>query len=99
MKSTPDVLIEMRSHTDSRGTAAYNLTLSQKRAESTVAYLQNNGINSSRYTALGLGEGELFKNCDDQNSCNEAVHQENRRTEFKVIKTKSNVLNTAIAKN
>ena len=99
MKSTPDVLIEMRSHTDSRGTAAYNLTLSQKRAESTVAYLQNNGINSSRYTALGLGEGELLKNCGDQNSCNEAVHQENRRTEFKVIKTKSNVLNTAIAKN
>ena len=88
MKSTPAVQIEIRSHTDSRGTAAYNLTLSQKRAESIVTYLQNNGINSSRYTALGLGERELLKKCANQKSCNEAVHQENRRTEFKVIKTK-----------
>lgn len=98
MKTTPDVIIEMRSHTDSRGTAAYNLILSQKRAESTVAYLQNNGVNSTRYVAKGLGESELLKSCRFKNSCSEADHQANRRTEFKIIKIKAGNVNASIAR-
>ena len=88
MNSNADVRIEMRAHTDERGTAAYNLILSQKRAESAIAYLQKNGIGTDRYSALGLGESELLNHCGTGSGCSEAEHQENRRTEFKVVKVK-----------
>ncbi|NEU07773.1 OmpA family protein [Flavihumibacter sp. R14] len=87
MMNTPNVNIEMRAHTDSRGTAAYNQLLSQKRAESAVAYLRNNGVNADRYTAAGLGETQLLTTCGS-GPCTEADHQLNRRTEFKVVKMK-----------
>lgn len=89
INTTPNVNIEMRAHTDARGTSAYNLILSQKRAESAVAFLNNNGVNSNRYTAVGLGETQLLNSCGDGNHCSEAEHQANRRTEFKVVKVKT----------
>ncbi|MEZ5011144.1 MAG: OmpA family protein [Bacteroidales bacterium] len=44
------------SHTDSRDTEEYNIDLSQKRAQSVVAYLIQKGIRSDRLTARGYGE-------------------------------------------
>ena len=88
INNTPNVNIEMRAHTDARGTAAYNQILSQKRAESAVAFLRNNGVGSERYTAVGLGETQLLNNCGNGTVCSEADHQLNRRTEFKVVKVK-----------
>ncbi len=86
MNATPNVTVQLRSHTDSRGAAKYNLWLSQKRANSAVGYLKTGGIEPSRLSALGLGETELLNNCKDGVECTKLEHQLNRRTEFKVTK-------------
>jgi peptidoglycan-associated lipoprotein len=52
----PNVTIELMSHTDSRDTEEYNLTLSQKRAQVVVQYLIDKGIEPDRLTAKGYGE-------------------------------------------
>lgn len=52
----PNVTIELMSHTDSRDTEEYNLTLSQKRAQVVVQYLIDKGIEADRLTAKGYGE-------------------------------------------
>ena len=81
----PELKIELSSHTDSRGEADYNLELSQKRAESVVNYLVSRGINPERLMAKGYGENSLLNYCGGFVECDEADHQINRRTEFKVI--------------
>jgi outer membrane protein OmpA-like peptidoglycan-associated protein len=86
MSNMQNVNVELRSHTDSRGRAAYNKWLSQKRAQSAVNYLVRQGIGSSRLTAVGLGETELLNSCHDGIKCSLKSHQVNRRTEFKVVK-------------
>ncbi|WP_423147294.1 OmpA family protein [Rubrolithibacter danxiaensis] len=86
LSTMPDVNIELRSHTDSRGTAVYNKKLSQKRAQSAVDYLVNQGVGSKRLSAVGLGETEILNRCADGVKCTEKEHQANRRTEFKVVK-------------
>lgn len=86
IRTMPDVKIELRSHTDSRGPASYNLWLSQKRAHSAADYLRiNGGVKSTNLTAVGLGENELLNRCHDNVRCSEKEHQLNRRTEFKII--------------
>lgn len=76
--------VELGSHTDSRGSVAYNDKLSQNRAESAVKYIEKAGIASSRITAKGYGESQLINKCADGMKCTAAEHQANRRTEFKV---------------
>jgi peptidoglycan-associated lipoprotein len=56
LTDNPNVTIELMSHTDSRDTEEYNLTLSQKRAQSVVDYLVGKGIELDRLTAKGYGE-------------------------------------------
>jgi outer membrane protein OmpA-like peptidoglycan-associated protein len=79
-----DIKVELGSHTDSRGSFAYNERLSQHRADSAVAYLIKNGISPSRITAKGYGEYQLLNKCADGIKCSEVDHQANRRTEVKV---------------
>jgi len=78
------VNVELGSHTDCRGSLAYNDILSQKRAESAVKYIISSGIDKSRITAKGYGEQQLTNKCADGIKCSPAEHQVNRRTEFKV---------------
>ncbi len=85
MKENSDVIVELSSHTDSRGSDAYNMRLSQKRAEAAVNYIISKGISPNRIKAVGYGESKLLNRCDDGVPCSEAEHQLNRRTEFKVI--------------
>ena len=85
LKDNPTIKIELHSHTDSRGTKAYNLKLSDKRAKAAIAYLIESGIDSNRLTAIGYGEEKLLNSCSDNVKCTEEQHQENRRTEFKII--------------
>jgi outer membrane protein OmpA-like peptidoglycan-associated protein len=77
--------IEISSHTDSRGNDAYNLALSQKRAEAVVDYLVKQGVDKTNIVAKGYGESRLINRCSDDVDCTAAEHQENRRTEVKVI--------------
>lgn len=78
----PTIKINIRSHTDSRASFEYNDQLSEKRAQSTMAWLVNNGIVASRLTAKGYGERELVNKCADNVPCTEEEHQANRRSEF-----------------
>lgn len=81
----PNIVIELSSHTDSRGSKDYNLDLSQNRAQSCVDYLIAKGIQQERLVAKGYGEEKLLNRCADGVNCTEAEHQINRRTEFRVI--------------
>lgn len=83
MKENP-ITIELSSHTDCRGSFAYNDKLSLRRAESAVNYLVANGVEASRLTFKGYGEHQLVNKCADGVPCTAAEHQANRRTEFRV---------------
>lgn len=82
----PTMTIDVRSHTDCRGTATYNEKLSDRRAQSTRQYLLNNGVDADRITAKGYGESRLVNDCGceptNSSNCTEAEHQLNRRSEF-----------------
>jgi outer membrane protein OmpA-like peptidoglycan-associated protein len=88
MRRYPSLVIEIRSHTDSRGEAAANKELSTRRARAVVDYLASKGISRSRMMASGYGESMLVNNCTDGVICTENEHQRNRRTEFKVLAIK-----------
>ena len=85
MTDQPNISVEIGSHTDSRGRDSYNLDLSQRRAQSVVDYLVSKGIKRSRLIAKGYGETRLINKCANGVSCSEAEHQNNRRTDFRVI--------------
>ncbi len=79
------MVIQLNSHTDSRGSNAYNMDLSQRRADNAVDYLVNNGIDPARIESNGLGEEQLVNECYDGMPCTEAQHQQNRRTEVVIL--------------
>jgi outer membrane protein OmpA-like peptidoglycan-associated protein len=85
MNENPSVDLEMKSHTDSRGPASYNMKLSEKRGKSVLDYMVSKGISSSRVNAQAFGETKLVNKCKDGVRCTEAEHQQNRRTETLVI--------------
>ena len=90
MQDNPTMEIELSSHTDCRASVKYNATLSAKRAEASVQYIASRGISVSRMVAAGYGESRLVNKCacegDFEVPCTEEQHQENRRTEFKILK-------------
>ncbi len=90
-KQNPDITIEIGSHTDSRGSDAHNLKLSQGRAQSVIDYLISKGISPERLIAKGYGETKLINNCGNDIKCTEDEHQRNRRTTFRVISQKVNI--------
>ncbi len=85
MKDNPGWKVELGSHTDSRGSDAYNMRLSQKRSDSAVAYIVDQGISEDRITAKGYGETQLVNRCANGVQCSEEEHRQNRRTEFKIL--------------
>lgn len=86
MEEYPTLVIELGSHTDSRSSAKFNQTLSQKRAESSGKYILSKGISPKRLGWKGYGESKLLNKCKDGVKCSEEDHAKNRRTEFKIIK-------------
>ncbi len=88
MQDNPKIKIELGSHTDTRGAADKNMTLSQKRAKSAVDYIISKGIASDRIKAKGYGESKpLIKDAEIsklKGADFEKAHQLNRRTEFRV---------------
>ena len=80
LKKNPTVKIEISGHTDNKGDKKYNLTLSQKRAESVVNYLVQKGIAAARLVAKGYGDTmPIAPNDTEENKA------KNRRTEVKVL--------------
>ena len=71
-------------HTDCRGGDAYNRDLSQRRAESAVRFLIDQGVNADRLEATGFGEDVPLTTCACSR-CTEDEHQLNRRTTFTVL--------------
>jgi len=82
LEQYPTMKIDIRSHTDSRASHAYNEKLSDRRAKSTMAWLVSKGISKDRLTAKGYGETQLVNKCADGVQCSEAEHQLNRRSQF-----------------
>ena len=76
----PDVSVEVQGHTDSIGTDAYNLGLSERRANSVKRYLSGRGVNGARMRPAGYGETAPIAD----NGTPEG-QEENRRVEFRVI--------------
>lgn len=85
MEAYPEMKIDIRSHTDSRASMAYNDRLSERRAQSTRQWLIDQGIAPERLTAKGYGERQLINRCADGVDCSEEEHQANRRSEFIVV--------------
>ncbi|WP_157486023.1 OmpA family protein, partial [Flavobacterium sp. Leaf359] len=84
MEKYPDMVIYVKSHTDGKGSAAYNLRLSEQRAQSTVQYLVSKGIGKERVSGKGFGSTEPKVDC--RANCTEEEDAQNRRSEFKIIK-------------
>lgn len=80
------LIVEISSHTDSKGDDAYNENLSQRRAQSVVDYLISSGVEKQRLVAKGYGESKpIAPNENPDGSDNPDGRQQNRRTEFKVL--------------
>jgi len=89
LQDNPNMEIELSSHTDCRASFQYNMWLSAKRAEAAVNYIVRKGVNPARMIAAGYGETRLVNRCECEGDkmvpCTEEEHQENRRTEFKIL--------------
>lgn len=81
-----NIVVDLRAHTDSRGSAAVNRRLSEKRARSAVHYLVQKGIAKERLFPQGYGETQIKNHCKDNVPCTEQEHLINRRVELKLRK-------------
>ncbi|WP_159023243.1 OmpA family protein [Formosa sp. L2A11] len=79
----PDTNLLVEGHTDSTGSEDYNMTLSEKRAQSVVSYLQNKGVTSNRFEVTAYGETRpRFDNTTEEG------RSKNRRVEIGVSANK-----------
>jgi peptidoglycan-associated lipoprotein len=86
LTDNPEIKIELSSHTDSIDDRAYNIELSQRRAEAAVRYLVQHGIAPDRLIAKGYGEDKpIARNTNPDGTDNPVGRQKNRRTEFKIL--------------
>ena len=83
MNKYKSIVLSAESHTDSRGSASYNLSLSERRAMTTAQYVISKGIDASRIT--GEGKGETMPSVECGGRCTEEEHQLNRRSEFLIL--------------
>ncbi len=86
MMRYPSMDIELVSHTDARGDAKYNLSLSQRRSASAKQYLVSQGIDPKRIKTVGRGEKDIRNHCLDGVRCSDEEHEYNRRTEVRVLR-------------
>lgn len=84
LETHPKVHIEIRGHTDSVGTNAFNQNLSQQRAKAVYDYLRKNGIAAERLTFKGYGETQPVSTNETEEG-----RAANRRTEIRITKIDS----------
>ena len=85
--TNPDVKVSIESHTDSRGPAAFNLDLSERRAQSTKAFLIGKGVKEEQILSVkGFGETCLLISDEEINNApmseRNEMHEKNRRSRF-----------------
>lgn len=86
MYDNPQLIVELSSHTDCRGSSDANMNLSQRRANSVVNYIKSRvKLKDKQIEAKGYGETRPVNSCVDGVYCTEQLHQQNRRTEVTVI--------------
>lgn len=86
MKLKPYIMVDVRAHSDSRQTDAYNLRLSNLRAKSTINWLVKvGGIDPKRLSGRGYGESQILNKCTNGVPCTEEEHAINRRSEFIIV--------------
>ncbi len=95
MYRNPSIILELRSHTDSRGTHEYNQALAERRAQAALDFIIGRGIGGTRISAKGFGETQLTNECSDGIPCDDAKHQDNRRTEFAIVGYSANAIYSA----
>lgn len=76
----PDTNILVEGHTDSTGSADYNMTLSQKRAESVAGYAKSMGVSGSRFSTVGYGKTQPIAS-----NMTAEGRQQNRRVEIAIF--------------
>jgi outer membrane protein OmpA-like peptidoglycan-associated protein len=85
LKNNPQLVVELGSHTDSRGSGDANKLLSEQRAKAAVDYIiAKSGIDRNKLKAKGYGESRPVNECEDGTPCSEDKHRQNRRTELKI---------------
>ncbi len=88
LQENPEIIIEIGSHTDSKGSDTYNQSLSQRRAESVVNYLIAAGVSKKRLKARGYGETQFIAPNQKTDGTDDPIGRaQNRRTEFRIIGT------------
>ncbi|MEI6048365.1 MAG: OmpA family protein [Bacteroidota bacterium] len=85
MNKYPAIKVELSSYADSRGTAALNMALSEKRAVAAAEYLYSKGIDHKRVTGKGFGDTMPLNKCVKGVKCTEYEYKVNRRTEFRIL--------------
>jgi outer membrane protein OmpA-like peptidoglycan-associated protein len=90
MNNYPNMEVNLRSYTDCRGSEVYNQYLSDMRAQESVSYIQQRISKPLRISGKGFGESKPLNKCECQDhivsQCTVKEHQQNRRTEFSVVK-------------
>ena len=90
MNEYPNMEVELGSHTDCRATAVFNEKLSGNRANASAEYIKKSITKPERISGKGYGESKLKNGCACEGTvkskCTEEEHQQNRRTEFIILK-------------
>lgn len=86
LRANPGIRLRVAGHADERGSDAYNLALSQRRAAMTKKYLTDNGIDPARIEIVGYGEERPAAQGGD-----ESAFSQNRRAEFEIIAGGENI--------
>lgn len=85
LSDNPNINVTIEGHTDSKGTDAYNMRLSERRARAVKQYLTSKGVAADRLTTVGRGESEpIAPNTTDRGKDNPEGRAMNRRAELKV---------------
>ncbi|MBQ4914033.1 OmpA family protein [Maribacter sp. MMG018] len=84
--SFPDLRLRIETHTNSKGSSAYNKKLSQQRSDAIKSYLLKNGLSSENILeAVGYGEEKIINNCTNGVYCLDFLHKQNERTLIEVV--------------
>lgn len=90
MNDYPNMVVKLSSYTDCRSSKGYNQKLSNNRAKASADYIKKRITKPQRITSKGYGENNLVNGCECEDkvisNCSEETHQENRRTEFIIVK-------------